>query len=129
MTQANSSPRSSLPMWQQRTEPTDARTRAALALREVVTQLLQADAPPADFDAAAEALDRISASLRVWPIRESTPPQTSGYLGHRSILLPGVEYDVDDPDRFVARTTLNIGYEGPPRRGRGGMVAYLFDCC
>jgi acyl-coenzyme A thioesterase PaaI-like protein len=116
------------PFWSQRTEDRVARERSALALREVVTQLMQADAPPSEFAEAAERLESLAAELRAWPVRQSTPPLTSGYLGHRSILLPAVEYDVSDPKAFITRTRLGIGYEGPPGRVHGGVVAYLFDC-
>jgi acyl-coenzyme A thioesterase PaaI-like protein len=116
------------PFWAHRTEDRVSRERSALALRQVVTQLLQANAPPAAFTEAAERLEALAAELRAWPVRESTPPLTSGYLGHRSILLPAVQYDVSDPQAFVTRTRLGIGYEGPPGRVHGGVVAYLFDC-
>jgi hypothetical protein len=116
------------PFWSQRTDDRVARERSALALREVVTQLMQADAPPSAFNEAAERLETLAAELRAWPVRRSTPPLTSGYLGHRSILLPAVEYDVSDPQAFITRTRLGIGYEGPPGRVHGGVVAYLFDC-
>lgn len=116
------------PFWSQRTDDRVTRERSALALREVVTQLMQADAPPSAFNEAAERLETLAAELRAWPVRRSTPPLTSGYLGHRSILLPAVEYDVSDPQAFITRTRLGIGYEGPPGRVHGGVVAYLFDC-
>lgn len=116
------------PIWARRTDERDSRERSALAVREVVAQLLQADAPPSAFTEAAERLEALAAELRAWPARQSTPPLTSGYLGHRSILLPAVEYDLSDPQAFVTRTRLGIGYEGPPGRVHGGVVAYLFDC-
>lgn len=89
--------------------------------------------------AKAEAFLRYTGEQRVhhflttgrWP----PPPEDSAEVrfdvmsyigGPLSPLSAGARY-FRDGDEAVCRVTLDVGYEGPPERVHGGMVASLFD--
>jgi Thioesterase superfamily len=102
-----------------------ARRRTAYALRELLTQLSEADAAPERFDELSAQIESINEAWRAIPERVEVGSGNAN--GWRSLLLPDVSFDFSDPARLFMYTRIGVGFEGPPGRIHGGVVAYLFD--
>lgn len=102
-----------------------ARRRTAHALQELLTQLSEADAPRQMYDDLSAQLESIASVWRALP--ERVQVGSGNGSGWRSLMLPDVSFDFTDPGRLVMYARVGVGFEGPPGRIHGGVVAYLFD--
>ncbi len=119
------------------------RERAAGALRDLGHALVRHDADPALLDEIAELAGQLRARLETGGARErdllaealATPPEDGARLSHNPDCVVsgpanphGVALDVRrDGDGAAATLTLERGFEGPPGRTHGGIVAAVFD--
>ena len=114
--------------------------RLAAAMRRVIERLVTTDAPEAELNAAADALERYSERLATHPRRtriegfaESANAGDIGALfdyspiiGLSNPLAPPVSMRAEGP---IVRGSVTFGtaYEGPPGCVHGGVVAAAFD--
>ncbi len=115
--------------------------RLATAMRDVIERLVRTDAPEAELDAAAEALERYADRLATHPRRvrmdgfaemanaggvEAAFFDYSPLIGRCNPLAPPVEIRAEG-DKAVGEVTFGSAYEGPPGCVHGGWVAAAFD--
>lgn len=121
-----------------------ARRRLAAAMRDVIENLVTSDAPQAELEAAAEALERYAQRLRSHPHRTRTVgfPETanagelprregahfdySPLVGQSNPLSPPIRLAIDG-ETATGTARFGSAYEGPPGHVHGGMIAAAFD--
>jgi len=114
------------------------------AARRLVEAVVMTDVDPAAREAAAEALDRVTASLRsqrregaVLLVRHADgriEHLTQAGSGRLNPQAPDIVFEglggpppVPTPVELIARCTLTPSHGGPPGRVHGGQVAALLD--
>ncbi len=120
---------------------TPERVRLAEAVRHLIDAALTADdATPDELALAAEAAERIAASLhprgelgnRPDGVRSRVEEDHADYLarsplvGKISPVAPPIEYEYRD-GRLFAGGVFHAAYEGPPGYVHGGWIALAFD--
>ncbi|MFO8075591.1 MAG: PaaI family thioesterase [Egibacteraceae bacterium] len=121
----------------------DPRERAASALRDLGHALVRHDADPALLTEVAEAAEALADRLAAGGPRQrdllaealADPPRDGERLSHNPDCVVsgpanphGLALEVRrDGDGAAATLTLERGFEGPPGRAHGGMVAAAFD--
>jgi acyl-coenzyme A thioesterase PaaI-like protein len=116
--------------------------RLAAAMRNVISRLVEIEAPEAELSAAADALERYAERLagHPRPNRYEGWSETSAsgdvgsffdyspLIGLSNPLSPPVELHPDEDGRTVhGRAIFGSAYEGPPGCVHGGYVAAAFD--
>jgi acyl-coenzyme A thioesterase PaaI-like protein len=116
--------------------------RLAAAMREVIGQLVESDAPEDELARAADALERYARQLETHPksgkyqgLAESSLSggapsffDMSPLIGLANPLAPPVSMEADREQGLVrASVTFGTAYEGPPGSVHGGWVAAAFD--
>lgn len=128
-----------------RGEVTDpARANLARAVRDLIAATALTDAHDSMLDAAASAVERITATLTsgepVALFRPTIQRNHAEYLprspavGALSPIAPGTidwhfepDAEYDGRSRMIATGVLSAVYEGPPLFVHGGIVALIFD--
>jgi len=117
-----------------------SKRRLASAMRRVIEQLVTSNAPEAELETAAEALERYGDRLEKHPkgskyegFAESSNAGTpnaffdqSPIIGLANPIAPPLELRAEG-DKVVGRANFGSAYEGPPSCVHGGWVAAAFD--
>jgi acyl-coenzyme A thioesterase PaaI-like protein len=117
-----------------------AKRRLAAAMRQVIDRLVTSDAPQAELEAAADALERYAEQLAKHPRRKlpagfsevANAGDVAGFfdmsplIGLSNPMSPPIRLRVDG-DTVRGTATFGAAYEGPPGHVHGGFVAAAFD--
>ncbi len=116
--------------------------RLAAAMRRVISRLVEIEAPEAELEAAADALERYASRLESHPrpnryegwSETSASGDVGSFFDHSPMiglsnpLAPPIELRADADGRTVhGRVVFGSAYEGPPGCVHGGYIAAAFD--
>jgi acyl-coenzyme A thioesterase PaaI-like protein len=119
-------------------EEPEARELLADAVRTLIEQLVDSDAPPEDLERAAKEVERLAETLEPHPRRGPKHPTLPDLerlqehfwrdpvIGRSNPVAPPFDIEVED-GLVRGRVRLGLAYEGPPGYAHGAVIAGAFD--
>jgi acyl-coenzyme A thioesterase PaaI-like protein len=120
------------------TDEREAREHLADAVRGLIEQLVDSDAPPEDLERGAKEVEQLAASLEPHPRRGPKHPNLPDLqrlqehfwrdpvIGRSNPVAPPIDIEVED-GLVRGRVRLGLAYEGPPGYAHGAVIAGAFD--